>query len=336
MNRVTSTTDEILNHFARTTQEIVSLDEFRELLDSGRRLRIKYGVDCTAPFLHLGHAVNLWMMRYLQERGHKVVFLLGDMTTRIGDPTGRSHTRPVITADEIERNAKAFQEQVATVLLTDPEVFEVRRNSEWFGAMPVADLIGIFSQVTHAHLVSRDMFRERIAANHEIGLHELCYPVLQGYDSYAMESDVTIVGTDQLFNEMMGRHYQQRFGMKPQVIITSQITPGIDGRAKQSKSLGNYIALIDTPADKFGKSMSISDDLVTQYMRVYTDIPLDEIEQADTALRTGGRGARDAKVMLAKAVVSRYHGNEVAERLAEEFAATFSQGRPPADMEEIM
>src|SRR4051812_21174701 len=256
----------LLADLARTTDQIFSADELAGLLSSGRPLRIKYGVDCTAPFLHIGHAVNLWMMRRLQEEGHKVVFLLGDVTSAVGDPTGRSTTRPVLSAAEIDANARAFVEQVGLVLHTDPAVFEIRRNSEWYSTMDTAGLLGLLAQVTHAQLMARDMFRRRLADGADIAMHELCYPVLQGYDSLALDADLTIVGSDQLFNEMLGRHYQQRAGRRPQVVITTKITAGIDGRAKQSKSLGNFIALTDSPREQFGKAMSLPDALVADYM----------------------------------------------------------------------
>ena len=316
----------LLADLARTTDQIFSAPELTELLGSGRRLRIKYGVDCTAPFLHIGHAVNLWMMRRLQDEGHKVLFLLGDVTTTVGDPTGRSSTRPVLTAAEVEANAAAFVEQVALVLRTDPEVFEIRRNSEWYSKMDIAEWLRLLSQVTHAQLMARDMFRRRIAEGADIAMHELCYPVLQGYDSVALDADLTIVGSDQLFNEMLGRHYQQRAGKPPQVVITTKITPGIDGRAKQSKSLGNFIALSDTPRDKFGKAMSLPDDLVSDYMLVYTTL---SEEQISASANASGVAARDVKLVLAHALVDRYHGENVADAERDWFLATFAERSVP-------
>lgn len=325
----------VIDRLRRTTDTIVGEAELRERLASGRPLRIKYGVDCTAPDLHLGHAVNLWMMRQLQDLGHQVVFVLGDLTTRVGDPTGRSETRPVLTPAEIDANAASFLEQVSLVLHTDPAVFEVRRNSEWYDGMRVAELLSLFGQVTHAQLMARDMFRERVAAGREIAVHELVYPVLQGYDSCAMRSDLTIVGSDQLFNEQLGRHFQQRLGAPPQVVITTTITPGIDGRAKQSKSLENYIALTDTPRDKFGKVMSIPDSLVEQYARVYTELPLDTVAALAAGAADGGPAARDAKLRLAAAVVTRYHGAGTARRELEAFNRTFSDRAEPTEMPEV-
>src|SRR3989344_5937821 len=269
--------EELHKAFSRTTDEVLSLDEWKFLLSSGRQLRIKYGVDVTAPFLHIGHAVNLWLMRYLQECGHKVGFLIGDFTTRIGDPTGKSEARKEIPQKDIEKNAKDFIKQAGTVLLTKPAVFEIRRNSEWFGKMRVEEFIKLLAQTTHAKLIQRDMFQKRIAQNQEIHMHEMVYPILQGYDSYMLKSDLTIVGSDQLFNELMGRFYQERMGQAPQVVATTKITPGLDGVEKQSKSLGNYIALSDAPQEKFGKIMSMPDTLIGPYLVIYTEIPLEEI-----------------------------------------------------------
>jgi len=323
---------EILKPLRRNIDSIIGEDELFAQLASGRSLRIKYGVDCTAPDLHLGHAVNLWMMRHLQEHGHRVVFLLGDTTTQIGDPTGKSETRPVLSRKEIDRNALAFIDQVSLVLHTEPDVFEVRRNSEWFDAMPVTELLSLFSMTTHAQLMSRDMFRERMAAGREIALHELTYPVLQGYDSFAMGSDLTIVGSDQLFNEMMGRHYQQRLGAIPQTLITTRITPGLDGGPKQSKSLGNYVALLDDPAEKFGKLMSLPDTLVEEWAAAYTDMTEENIERLAEAVSERGAKARDAKLELAEQIVGRYHGSEAATRSREEFLSTFSDRNEPDQM----
>ena len=325
----------VVERLRRTTDTVVGESDLLERLASGRPLRIKYGVDCTAPDLHLGHAVNLWMMRQLQDLGHRVVFLLGDLTTRVGDPTGRSETRPLLTPEEIEANAQSFLEQVSIVLRTDADVFELRRNSEWYDGMRVAELLSLFGQVTQAQLMARDMFRERVAAGREIALHELVYPVLQGYDSFAMRSDLTIVGSDQLFNEQLGRHFQQRLGAPPQVVITTTITSGLDGRAKQSKSLQNYVALTDTARDKFGKLMSIPDSLVESYARVYTELPLDTVAALGSAAAVGGPPARDAKLRLAAAVVTRYHGANTAHTERKAFTQTFTNRHEPTDIPEV-
>lgn len=319
----------------RTAADIITADELRAKIASGRPLRIKYGVDVTAPFLHIGHAVNLWAMRELQQAGHKVVLLIGDFTTRIGDPTGKSATRPVIAAEQIDRDAEEFVAQASRVLLTDPAVLEVRRNSEWWAPMRLESFLGLLSEVTHARLIQRDMFAVRIAGGSEIRMHELLYPILQGYDSCALESDLTIVGTDQLFNELMGRFFAERLGGIPQVIVTTEVTPGIDGRAKQSKSLGNYIALSDSPRDMFGKAMKLPDHLVTVYLRHYTMVPLAEIDQLDAVMADGGLNAMEAKRLLGRSLVERYHSKEDAAREQDWFSRVFSGRSVPADVPSI-
>ncbi|MGZ6366149.1 MAG: tyrosine--tRNA ligase [Ktedonobacteraceae bacterium] len=323
-------TSDILKQFARTTEEIFSLQELERLLDSGRQLRIKYGVDLTAPYLHIGHAVNLWMMRMLQDLGHKVQFLIGDTTTRIGDPSGRNVLRPIIPQEEIESNAQAFMAQAQMVLrCDDPELYEIRRNSEWYDKMPMDGLLHLLSMVTHARLVSRDMFRERMRQGQDIHMHEMIYPVLQGYDSFALDSDLTIIGTDQLFNEMMGRFYQERLGQLPQVIITTKITPGIDGKAKQSKSLGNYIGLGHSPRDKFGRVMTLPDHLIVSYLEVYTDVPLEFVAEIATRVE---KEPMKWKLFLAHEIVKRYHGSEIADNEQEWFLRTFSTRKTPNDI----
>src|SRR5574340_364201 len=313
---------EILAKFARTTEEIYTLQELERLLSSGRQLRIKYGVDLTAPYLHTGHAVNLWMMRMLQDLGHKVQFLIGDATTRIGDPSGRSTLRPIIPQEEIEVNAEAFMEQARMVLrFDDPELYELRRNSEWYDHMTASELLHLLSMVTHSRLASRDMFRERIRRGQDIHLHEMIYPVLQGYDSFMLQSDLTIIGSDQLFNEMMGRFYQEKLGQKPQVVITTKITPGIDGKAKQSKSLGNYIGLGHSPRDKFGRVMTVPDNLIASYLEVYTDVPLEVVGEIATQAE---QEPMKWKLFLAHEIVRRYHGKEVADKEQAWFVETFS------------
>lgn len=331
-----TTPDHVLAHLSRTTDQIFGREDLEARLASGRPLRIKFGVDCTAPDLHLGHAVNLWMMRYLQDLGHVVVFLLGDTTTRIGDPTGRSTTRPVLTHDQIERNAHAFLEQVTIVLRSDPEVLEIRRNSEWYDSMAITDLISELSLVTHSQLMSRDMFQSRLREHREIAMHELIYPVLQGFDSVALQSDLTIVGSDQLFNEAMGRELQSKQGQLPQTVITSTITPGLDGGPKQSKSLNNYVGLAQTAEDKFGRLMTLNDDLIGVWARVYTELPMDEVDELQRRAGGGGTAARDAKLDLAEAIVSRYHGATAARRARQAFLNVFSERRLPETMPELL
>ncbi len=324
----------IQSAFARTTDEIFSLEEWKKLLGSGRRLRIKYGVDVTAPYLHIGHAVNLWMMRLLQDRGHKVIFLIGDFTTQIGDPTGKSKTRPVIPQEEIERNTQDFIEQAKMVLrFDDPELLEVRKNSEWFGKMPMGEFLKILSLVTHTRLISRDMFQRRLTDHDDIYMHELIYPILQGYDSFMLEADLTIIGSDQLFNEMMGRFYQERFGQTPQVIITTKITPGIDGGAKQSKILDNYIGLGHSSRDKFGRTMCLPDNLILTYFEVYTSVSESDLKNLADLVQSN---PLEAKKQLAAEIVRRYHGDEVAKEEREWFDQTFSRRQTPSDIPSVV
>jgi len=330
--------DDLFHRFPtlqRSAADVITGAELRARLALGRPLRIKYGVDVTAPFLHIGHAVNLWAMRELQQAGHKVVLLIGDFTTRIGDPTGRQASRPVITAEQIERDAVAFVAQAGRVLLTDPAVLEIRRNSQWWETMPLARFLRLLSEVTHARLIQRDMFQARIAAGAEIHVPELLYPVLQGFDSCELESDLTIVGSDQLFNELMGRFLAERLGAPPQVVITTHITPGLDGRAKQSKSLGNYIALSDSARDMFGKAMKLPDRLVTEYLTHYTLAPLPEIEAIGAAMTGGELNPMQAKRVLGRALVERYHSAAAAAREDEWFGRVFSGRITPADVPDV-
>ena len=325
---------DIINEFSRTTEEMFSLSGLRDLLDSGKQIRIKYGVDVTAPNLHIGHAVNLWMMRKLQDLGHKVVFLIGDFTTQIGDPTGKSKTRPIISKEEIEKNTMEFIKQAKMVLrFDDPKLLEIRKNSEWYDAMPTAEFLKLLSLVTHARLISRAMFQSRIKQEEDIFAHELVYPVLQGYDSVALQSDLTIIGSDQLFNEMLGRFYQEKFDQKPQVIITTKITPGIDGKDKQSKSLGNYIGLGHTPRDKFGRLMRLPDDLIVEYLKVYTELPMSEVNRIASEV---GEDPFKWKKFLASSVVERYHGPRIAKEEQKWFEETFSERKTPEDIPEVV
>lgn len=319
---------EVIDSFSRTTEEIFSLEELKKLLSSSRQLRMKFGVDVTAPDLHIGHAVNLWMYRKLQELGHKIIFLIGDFTTQIGDPTGKSRTRPIIPPEEIKKNAEAFIKQAKIVLHDDPNLVEVRRNSEWYDKLSAKELLSLMSMVTHNRLMAREMFRKRAKEGVEIYEHELVYPILQGYDSVMLKSDLTIIGSDQLYNEMMGRFFQEKFGQRPQVIITTKITPGIDGKEKQSKSLGNYIGLAHSPREKFGRVMSMPDNLIIEYFKVYTEVPIEKIATMEKELPSD---PMRFKLLLAKEIVRRYHGEKVAEEELRWFRKTFSERQIPEE-----
>ncbi|MEK7498365.1 MAG: tyrosine--tRNA ligase [Patescibacteria group bacterium] len=314
-------------------ERVITDEELRERIASGKQLRIKFGVDVTNPLIHLGHAVNLWKMREFQEAGHKVVFLIGDFTTRIGDPTGKNKTRLERSIEDIEKDALLYQDQVTKILLDDPEVFEVRRNSEWYEKMSLDEFLKLCGKITHARLIERDMFQKRIKEGNEIYMHELLYPILQGYDSYVLESDLTIIGSDQLFNEMMGRHYQSLFDQAPQSIMTTVITPGLDGKEKQSKSLGNFVAITDTSEDKYGKIMTLPDNLIATYYKVYTFIDSEKIKEYETAL-VDGMNPRDIKMKLAKDIVALYHGEEEAEKAEQHFVRMFQKKDVSGDAEE--
>lgn len=308
--------------FTRSVAQITTDDALRTLIHSKKQLRIKFGADITATSLHIGHAVNLWKMRQLQEYGHKVVFVVGDFTTQIGDPTGRMEIRKKHTVDNINQWAKNFIKQISKILLTDAKVFEVHRNSEWYKKMKVGEFMELLSLFTHARVIERDMFQRRIAEGKEILLPELLYPILQGYDSVMLKSDMTIIGSDQLFNEGMGRFLQEKFSQPPQVLMTTTITPGLDGGEKMSKSLGNYIGLDDMPRDMFGKAMRILDTLIIPYLQAYTDVPISEIEQIEHEL-TKGINPKDAKLFFADALVRRYYGVKSAAQEKAYFIKTF-------------
>lgn len=318
--------------FTRGVADIVTKSELEKLLDSRTPLRVKHGIDATSPELHLGHAANLWKLRQLQEAGHKAVILLGDVTTRIGDPTGKSKTRPALSKSDIQKNIRAIEKQIKSILLTNPRVCEIRKSSEWYGKMTMADFLDLLAAVTHARLIERDMFRERIKKGEQIFMHELVYPILQGYDSVMLRSDMTVIGSDQLFNEHMGRFFQERRGLRPQVIVALKILPGLEGKEKMSKSLGNYIGLEDTPRDKFGKAMRIPDELIGSYLEVYTDVPMEDMRGIQTKLASG-INPRDAKLVLAEAIVRRYHGTAIAEKEREYFLHVFSKKQISGDIE---
>lgn len=320
----------LLESFSRTTEDIISMEEFKKLLLSGKQLRFKYGVDVTAPDLHMGHAVNLWMYRKLQEFGHKVIFLIGDFTTQIGDPTGRNKLRPIIPLEEIKKNTKEFMRQALLVLHKEPAVLEIRKNSEWYNAMPIKQLLLLMSMVTHDRLMSRDMFRARVQEGKEIYEHELVYPLLQGYDSVMLKADATIIGSDQLYNEMMGRFFQEKFDQPAQVVVTTKITHGLDGKEKQSKSLGNYVGLTFSPREKFGKVMTLIDPLIIEYFKAYTDIPLSDITLIEKDIIP--TNPMKAKLQLAWEIVKRYHGETSANQEREWFTNTFSKKEVPADI----
>ncbi len=321
-----------LRELQRGAAEILLLDELKAKLDLGRPLRIKVGFDPTAPDLHLGHTVIINKMRQFQEFGHEVTFLIGDFTGMIGDPSGKSATRPPLSREEIEENAKTYEEQVFKIL--DPEATRVRFNSEWFGSMGADGLIRIAAQHTVARMLERDDFRKRYAAEQPIAVHEFLYPLVQGYDSVALETDVEMGGTDQKFNLLVGRQLQSNAGKAPQVVLTMPLLEGLDGIKKMSKSLNNYIGITEAPADMFGKLMKISDELMWRYFELLSFRPLDDIEALRRSIAEG-RNPRDVKIELGREIVTRFHGAAAAEAAIDGFQRQFSQGEVPADIPEF-
>ncbi|MBI2020977.1 tyrosine--tRNA ligase [Candidatus Giovannonibacteria bacterium] len=303
----------------RNVEQIITKEELLKKMSSGKQLRIKHGVDVTSPMLHLGHAVNYWKMREFQEMGHKIIFLIGDFTTTIGDPTGKSKTRPEINEVEIKKNAKDYLRQAAKILINKPKLLEVRRNSEWFGKMKLGGFLSLLKKITHSRLMERDMFQDRIKKQEDIYMHETMYPILQAYDSVMLKSDLTIIGSDQLFNELIGRKYQEIFGQNPQSIITTSITPGLDGGKKMSKSLGNFVAIADSPENQFGKIMTLLDELIQIYFLVYTKLSLEEIENIKK------EKPFEAKKKLAFEIVKIYHGVDSATKAKNNFEKNFSK-----------
>jgi tyrosyl-tRNA synthetase len=323
----------LVNGLARFTDQVFTLGELQARVSSGRQLRVKFGVDVTAPDLHVGHAVNLRVLRMFQEAGHKVIFLVGSFTTQIGDPTGKNAARPEISMDEIRRNAELFIKQAKMVLIDDPNLLEVRINSEWFDRMSAAELLRLMKLVTVAKLESRDMFRARVSRGEDIHAHELAYPLLQAWDSVVLEADVALCGSDQIFNETLGREFQRRHGQEPQIVLTTKIVKGLDGQNKQSKSLGNFVGLNDTARDKFGKVMTLPDELIIDWMLVHSDLPLDVVAEAERTLRDR---PMHWKKVLAHAIVEMFHGTVVADAEQAWFEQTFQARQVPEDLPVIV
>jgi tyrosyl-tRNA synthetase len=320
-----------ISELIRGAAEIIQQDELQQRLAGDRPLRIKVGFDPTAPDLHLGHTVILNAMRRFQDAGHEVIFLIGDFTGMIGDPSGKNVTRKPLSEADVRANARTYREQVFRIL--DPERTEVRFNSEWFGDMSAADMIRLAAQHTVARMLERDDFEKRYRANQAIAIHEFLYPLVQGHDSVALKADVEMGGTDQKFNLLVGRQLQANAGQAPQVIITWPLLEGTDGIQKMSKSLDNYVG-IDEPADEmFGKIMSISDELMWRWFELLSFRSLDDIEALRKAVDEGGN-PRDAKVALAVEIVDRFHGDGAGEQAHERFIARFRQGALPEDMPE--
>jgi tyrosyl-tRNA synthetase len=316
----------------RGCSELLIEDELTEKLKLGRRLRIKAGFDPTAPDLHLGHTVLINKLRHFQELGHHVMFLIGDFTAMIGDPTGKNATRPPLSREQIADNALTYQEQVFKIL--DPDRTEVCFNSTWLEPLGASGMIRLASQHTVARMLERDDFSKRYGSGQPIAIHEFLYPLVQGYDSVAIRADVELGGTDQKFNLLVGRELQKQAGQPPQVILMMPLLEGLDGVNKMSKSLGNYVGITDAPRDMFGKLMSISDELMWRYLELLSFRPAGEIASLRAEV-VQGRNPRDIKVMLGQELVGRFHGQRAAEDALADFEMRFRQGALPDEMPEV-
>lgn len=326
-----------IEEIERGTDEVIPQADLHARLEKaaaeGKRLRIKAGFDPTAKDLHLGHTLLLNKLRAFQEAGHEAIFLIGDFTGMIGDPTGKNETRKPLTRDQVEENAKTYREQVFKIL--DPEKTTIEFNSRWLDALGTEGMLRLAAQHTVARMMERDDFSKRFRDNQPIAIHEFLYPLLQGYDSVALKADVELGGTDQKFNLLVGRQLQQSYGQKPQCIMTVPILEGLDGVQKMSKSLGNYVALNDAPKDMFGKIMSVSDQLMWRYYDLLSFLPLTEIAALRQSI-VDGANPRDVKMALGVELVSRFHGAGAGEAAKAEFIAQFSQGQLPENIPEVL
>jgi len=316
----------------RGSEELIVEEELVKKLQSGRKLRVKLGLDPTAPDLHLGHTVVINKLRHFQELGHQVQFLIGDFTGMIGDPTGKNQTRPPLSREQILANAQSYREQAFKIL--DPRATQILFNSEWSDKLGAEGIIRLAAKYTVSQLLERDDFSRRFREEKPIAVHELLYPLVQGYDSVAMKADVELGGTDQKFNLLVGRELQRAWGQEPQVILTMPLLEGLDGKEKMSKSLGNYVGIAEPPQEIFGKLMSISDELMWRYIELLSFEPLATVRQWKDQVAQGGN-PRDVKVRFAKEIVARFHGVEAARRAQEDFESRFREGALPEDMPEV-
>ena len=321
-----------LPEIERGAEEILVADDLRAKLALGRPLRIKAGFDPTAPDLHLGHTVLINKLRQFQDLGHEAIFLIGDFTGMIGDPSGKNATRPPLTPEEVAANADTYKEQVFKIL--DPDKTRVVFNSEWMGKKDAADMIRLASSSTVARMLERDDFSKRYASNQPIAIHEFLYPLVQGYDSVALEADVELGGTDQKFNLLMGRQLQQAAGQKPQVVLTMPLLEGLDGVNKMSKSMNNYVGITDAPDEMFGKIMSVSDELMWRYFELLSFRPLAEIDGLRSRIKNGDN-PRDIKFELAEELVARFHDQAAADKARESFVSRFRKNEIPDEMPEL-
>jgi tyrosyl-tRNA synthetase len=322
--------DELLT---RGVDQIVGLPELEQALASKKQLRIKFGVDPTRPDLHIGHAVTLRKLRQFQDLGHTVIFLMGDYTTKVGDPSGKSKTRPMLTDEEIAHNVKTYLKQVGKIL--DVKKAEIRYNSEWLSKLSFGDLIGLASNVSVAQTIERDDFKNRLASGQELALHELLYPLMVSYDSVVLEADVEIGGGDQLFNFLAGRSLQKKLGQIPQIVFTCELLVGLDGSKKMSKSLDNYVSFTDEPLNMYGKIMSLPDNLIAPYYKLCTEISLDVIDGLVKTLASGAN-PRDSKASLAREIVRIYHSDAAALSAEDDWNKQFREGGRPEVIDEVV
>jgi len=327
-----NTPSPVMQQLLRGADEIIPQAELETKLATGKPLEVKAGFDPTAPDLHLGHTVLINKLRQFQMLGHNVSFLIGDFTGLIGDPTGKSATRPPLTEVEIQQNAQTYQEQVFKIL--DPELTRVRFNSEWMSKMSSADMIRLAAQHTVARMLERDDFSKRYANQQSIAIHEFLYPLVQGYDSVAMNTDVELGGTDQKFNLLVGREMQKAYDKPQQAILTVPILEGLDGVQKMSKSLGNYIGITDVPNDMFGKLMSVSDELMWRYFELLSFRPVEEIEAFQQQIKDGAN-PRDIKFLLCEEIITRFHDKAAAESAKADFIQRFQKNAIPDDMPDV-
>ncbi len=322
----------VLAELKRGVDEILSEADLIEKLKENRPLRVKLGADPTAPDIHLGHTVVLNKLRQFQQFGHEVIFLIGDFTGMVGDPSGKNATRPPLSRDDVLRNAETYKQQIYKIL--DPQKTRIVFNSSWLGELGTEGMIRLTSNYTVARMLERDDFKKRFSNNQPIAIHEFIYPLLQGYDSVALDADIELGGTDQKFNLLVGRELQKSAGQKPQVAITLPLLVGLDGEKKMSKSLGNYIGVAEGPTEMFGKVMSISDELMWDWYDLLSFRPLTEIAQLKQEVENG-RNPRDIKVLLAKEIIARFHSEADAEAAEQEFINRFQKGAMPEDMPEL-
>ncbi|MGN6182238.1 MAG: tyrosine--tRNA ligase [Thermoanaerobaculia bacterium] len=327
------TLDEQFEYVAKGTVDLIEKNDLKAKMSRGKPLSIKVGFDPTAPDIHLGHTVVIRKMRHFQQLGHRVIFLIGDFTGMIGDPTGKKATRPALSKEEVLANAETYRRQVYKIL--DPEKTEIRFNSEWLGALGAEGMVRLAAKYTLARILERDDFRRRFDSRQPIAIHELLYPLAQGYDSVALKCDVEMGGTDQLFNLLVGRDLMREYGLEPQVVITMPLLEGLDGVEKMSKSLGNYIGIDEEAGQIFGKVMSISDSLMWKYYTLCTDLTPAEVTSLRERVESGELHPMEAKRGLAKSIIRDFHNADAADAAEAEFKRIFSERQAPTEIEEI-